>query len=87
MVMSVVQAASKGLVLIHGLLQLRAMFVVCAVTRKPVGPMSHAPADYEEQGVYFCCDTGDSRYTVVREGHRRLLQQALSSPPHPLKKK
>lgn len=74
--MSVVQAASKGLIWVCG--PTVAMFMVCAVAMWK--PMIHAPSGYKGQGSYFGSDVDDCRCPVGKEGHRRLLRQPLTLP-------
>lgn len=48
-------------------------------------PMTHAPADYKEQGSYFCSDIDDFRHIIEKEGHGRLLWKLLPWPPPSIK--
>lgn len=63
--------AAEGRDWVCGLLQHRAVFMICAITKDSVE--AHDPADFQEHGgffFFFCCGMGmvTYRYTVEREG-------------------
>lgn len=74
MLMSVVWAISQGLVWVCDPITIRAMLVVCAVTRNWVEVHDCGlPADCAERGSFFGRGIYDCRCTVEKEGHTRLL--------------
>jgi hypothetical protein len=73
MVMTIIPASSEGLVWVLALLQLGALFVVCADFRNHVKPMIHALPVHKKQINSFDGDINDCRRTVEKKGSGRLL--------------